>query len=321
MAKTKSVNHAKTRLGDKAQAYFINHGQALFSSLGRLLRSPFTSVMTILVLAITVALAGSFYLLVNNARQLTGNLEASNQVSVFLKSSASDEDGRKLAKKLAEIDSIERIKVISKAEAMAEFKAYSGFGDALKALDSNPLPTVVQVLPKNTLQDDEALQQLMAELQRYPQVDFVQMDMQWVKRLQSIMQLAERGATLLNTLLAIAVVFITGNTIRLELQNRREEVLIAKLVGATHAFVQRPFVYTGLWLGFFAGVTAWLIITIMELVMQGPLETLSLLYDGGFHMLYLSFSETLLLLLFSSLSGALGAWIVLRSQLRQIKPQ
>ncbi|WP_036300295.1 permease-like cell division protein FtsX [Methylomarinum vadi] len=321
MTQIKKVNHANTGLADKAQAYFISHAQALFSSLGRLIRSPFNSIMTILVLAIAVALAGSFYLLVNNARQLTGNLEASNQVSIFLKNSVSDAEGRKLAEKLGENASIEDVKVITKSQAMDEFRAYSGFGDALNALDSNPLPAVIQVLPKNTLKDDADLEKLIAAFQRYPQVDFVQMDMQWVKRLQSIMQLAGRGVTLLNTLLAIAVIFITGNTIRLELQNRREEVLIAKLVGATHAFVQRPFVYTGLWLGFFAGVTAWLIITIMVLVLQGPLERLSLLYDGSFHILYLNFTETFLLLFFSSFSGALGAWLVLHSQLRQIKPQ
>ncbi len=321
MGQTKKANQATTGFADKMQAYVHSHGQALFSSLGRLLRSPFTSIMTVLVLAITIALAASFYLLVNNARQLSGNLEASNQVSLFLKVNVSDEQGKKLAQQIAENSLIDQISVITKSQAMEEFKAYSGFGDALNALDSNPLPTVIQLLPKNTLEDDATLEKLMTEFQRYPQVDFVQMDMQWVKRLQSIMLVAGRAANLLNTLLAVAVIFITGNTIRLELQNRREEVLIAKLVGATHAFVRRPFIYTGLWLGFFAGVAAWLIITIIELVLQRPLEKLSLLYDGGFHLIYLSFGESILLLLFSSLLGASGAWIVLHSQLRQIKPQ
>ena len=321
MMSPKVTNHAAISKADKAQAYVISHAQAMFSSLGRLFRSPFTTSMTILVLAITISLAGSFYLLVKNARQLTGDLEASNQISLFLKNDVSDQEGQRLAKKIAENPQVEQVNLITKSQAMEEFKAYSGFGDALKALDSNPLPSVIQVLPKGTLSEGADLEQLIEELQRESQVDFVQMDMQWVKRLQSFMQLADRGVTLLNSLLAIAVIFITGNTIRLELQSRREEVLIAKLVGATHAFVQRPFIYTGLWLGFFAGVTAWLIITIMVLVLQGPLEKLSMLYDGNFHILFLNFSESLDLLIFASLSGALGAWIVLYSQLRQIKPQ
>ncbi len=308
-------------LVDKGHAYLLNHGHALFSSLGRLLRSPFTTLMTVLVLAITISLAGSFYLLVDNAQQLSGNLEASNQLSLFLKTNVSDSAGKKLAEKIAKNNQVEYVQVITKKQAMTEFKAYSGFGEALDALESNPLPTVIQVLPKNTLEDEGSIAKLLTELKQLPLVDFVQMDMQWVKRLQTIMQLTGRGVALLNSLLAVAVIFITGNTIRLELQNRREEVLIAKLVGATDSFVQRPFIYTGFWLGFFSGLCAWLIITIMMLVLQSPVEHLSALYNGAFNLQFLGFSETFLLLLISSLLGVLGAWIVLYYQLCQIKPQ
>ncbi len=317
----KQATHSRAGFLDKIHAYLFSHAHALFSSLGRLIRSPFTSIMTVLVLAVTIALAGSFYLLVNNAQQLTGNLESSNQISLFLKISVSDTAGKQLGKRIAENNQVAETKVITKAQAMEEFKANSGFGDALKALESNPLPVVIQVLPKDTLNEETAVEQLMLELQNYSEVDFVQMDMQWIKRLQGIMQLARRGVTLLNILLGMAVIFITGNTIRLELQNRREEVLIAKLVGATHSFVQRPFVYTGLWLGFFAGISAWLIITLILLVMENPLEKLSSLYSGSFHLLYLGFGESILLLLFSSLAGAFGAWGVLHYHLKQIKPQ
>lgn len=321
MVKAKIQSNHSASFKDRAQTYLLCHAHALFSSLGRMMRSPFSSIMAVLVLAITIALAGSFYLLVGNAKQLTAGLEASNQISVFLKTDIGDEIGRELAQKISAEQQVERIDVITKSQAMDEFKSHSGFGDALNALDNNPLPTVIQILPKNTLQDGAAIEALIAKLRAYPQVDFVQMDMQWVKRLQSIMQLAGRGVALLNALLGVAVIFITGNTIRLELQNRREEVLIAKLVGATNAFVQRPFIYTGLWLGFFAGLLAWLIITLMVVVLQGPLEKLSLLYDGNFHILYLGLSESLLLLLMASSASALGAWIVLRYQLREIRPQ
>ncbi len=311
----------KYGLVDRGQAHFLSHAHALFSSLGRIIRSPFTSFMTILVLAVTVSLAGSFYLLVKNAQLLSGNLESSNQLSIFLKNNISDSAGKKLAGEIAKNTKVMQVKVITKGQAMTEFKTYSGFGEALDALDSNPLPTVIQVLPKNTLSDELTLKQLIEELKQIPQVAFVQMDMQWIKRLQTIMQLAGRGVTLLNSLLAVAVIFITGNTIRLELQNRREEVLIAKLVGATHSFVQRPFIYTGFWLGFFAGLLAWLIIAFMVLVLQEPVEKLALLYNGAFDLLYLSVSESLILIALTSSLGVLGAWIVLHYQLRQIKPQ
>lgn len=322
MAKPVGKSRAAT-IGLKGMilAYGYNHAQALFSSLGRLMKTPFTSFMTVLVMAITVALAGSFYLLVNNARQLTGNLESSNQISLFLKSTVTDEAAQKLSGQIDRNRLVDQVKLITKSKALDEFKAYSGFGDALSMLDHNPLPAVIQILPVNALSDETDIQALSKEFQRYPEVDFVQIDMQWLQRLQSIMHLAERAVMLFNVMLAVAVVFITGNTIRLELENRREEVMIAKLVGATHVFVQRPFVYTGFWLGLSAGILAWLIISILVWVLEGPLENLSLLYNGDFHIVYLNFSESLQLLLYSSAAGALGAWLVLFNQLRQIKPK
>lgn len=321
MSEAKIQSNHNAGLGDRFQTYLLCHAHALFSSLGRLMRSPFSSIMAVLVLAITITLAGSFYLLVSNAQQLTEGLESSNQISLFLKTDVDDAAGKKLAGQIGAKEQIESINVITKSQAMEEFKAASGFGEALNTLESNPLPAVIQIQPKNTLTDESALEALISELKVFSEVDFVQIDMQWVKRLQSIMQLAERGVTLLNVLLGFAVVFISGNTIRLELQNRREEVLIAKLVGATNAFVQRPFIYTGLWLGLFAGLLAWLLISLIVVVLQGPLEKLSLLYDGGFHILFLGLGESLLLLFMSSAAASLGAWIVLRYQLKEIRPQ
>jgi cell division transport system permease protein len=187
-------------------------------------------------------------------------------------------------------------------------------------LDSNPLPNVIQVLPKDVLDNRTSIDNLMVEFKQIPQVEFVQVDMQWVERLQAIMLIASRGVTVVGVLLGFAVTFITGNTIRLELHSRQDEVLISKLVGATHAFIQRPFLYTGFWLGFIAGFSAWLIITIMLLILESPVETLSAMYNSSFELLYLSFSEFILMLMIASLLAVLGSWAVLHYQLRRLKP-
>lgn len=313
--------HLGIRLQDQFQAYLLNHAHGLFSSLGRLSRSPFSSVLTVLVLAVAIALAGCFYIVVANIQQLTGNLQASNQMSLFLRDNISDAAGQKLADQLRQNVNVEGIKFITKQQAMDEFKAHSGFGDALKALDSNPLPSVIQVLPKNTLQGSAEIEQLMSEFKQLQQVDFVQVDMQWVERVQTIMLIASRGVTVVSILLGFAVTFITGNTIRLELQNRQDEVFISKLVGATEAFIQRPFLYTGFWLGFIAGFLAWLIITIMLLILETPVEKLSTLYNGSFELLFLSFSEFILMIMIAAILAVIGSWAVLHHQLRQIKPQ
>ena len=130
-----------------------------------------------------------------------------------------------------------------------------------------------------------------------------------------------RGVGVLTILLGFAVLIITGNTIRLELQNRRDEVLVAKLVGATHSFIQRPFLYTGFWLGFLSGLLAWLIVTVMLVFLQNPIESLSKQYNSAFDVYYLGLSEMIILLSIASLLGMVGSWIVLRAQLQQIKPE
>jgi cell division transport system permease protein len=314
-------NKEKNDLSDKSQAYLHIHAHALFSSLGRLVRNPFSSAMSIVVMAIAISLASGFYLLVVNMQQLTGNIESTNQISLFLKSSFSDRAGENLADRIRKNSNIEHVKLITKAQALEEFKTHSGFGDALNVLENNPLPTVIQILPKNTLNDLDSVEQLMAEFSKLPQVDFAQMDMKWVKRLHSIMQIMQRGVFLLTVLLSSAVLFITGNTIRLELQNRRDEVLVAKLVGATHSFIQRPFLYTGFWLGLLSGLVAWVLVTLMMLILQNPIERLSVLYNGAFDVRYLGLSDTLSLLMIASMLGVTGSWIVLRQQLKQIKPE
>jgi len=323
MSKTSRTrtNQRESSFSEKSQAYLQLHAHAFFSSLGRFFRNPFSSAMTIIVMAITISLATGFYLVVLNLQQLTGNIESTNQISLFLKSSINEASGEQLTKRIKANHQVERVKLISKQQGLEDFKQYSGFGEVLNILDNNPLPAVIQVLPKNTLNDLQGVNQLMEKLNRLPEVDYAQMDMQWITRLQAIMKIMQRGVLLLATLLGFAVLFITGNSIRLELQNRRDEVLIAKLVGATHSFIQRPFLYTGFWLGLFSGILAWILVTLILFLMQTPIEALSGEYDGQFVLRYLNLFETFVLLVLTSALGVIGAWVVLLQQLKQIKPE
>ena len=318
---TRQTRTAGGNFVDKLHAYRDLHAHALFSSLGRLVGSPFTSIMTIAVLSIAISLAGGFYILVENLQQLTGNLETSNQISLFLRDDVSDAHADKLADSIRQNPSVQDVKLITRKQALAEFQTYSGFGSAINALEKNPLPIVLQVLPKNSLEDKQGLELLQKSFQQSPEVDFAQMDLQWVQRLQSIMDVARLFATLLNLMLGAAVVFIIGNTIRLELHNRHDEVVIEKLVGATNSFIQRPFLYTGFWIGFLSGVSAWFIVTLLMLILRHSIEKLSGLYGGGFHLLFLSFTQTLALIVISSVLGVLGSWAVLIYQLQHTKSE
>jgi cell division transport system permease protein len=306
---------------DKVQTYFAFHAQALFSSLGRILKAPFTSLMTIMVLAIAIASATGFYLLLTNIEQLTGSLENSNQISLFLKQEVDDIEGRKLADKIRQNPQVDSVKLLTKENSLAEFRKFSGFGDAIDALENNPLPTVVQVQPKNALDNTEQLQNLVIEFKQLPQVDIAQLDMQWVRKLQSMVELARSGMWLLSFVLSFAVLFIMGNTIRLELEGRREEVLISKLVGATYSFIQRPYLYTGFWFGFFAGAVAWVMVSLVMLVLKHPIENLFFLYEKTYSVVFLGFLESGIILFISAMLGVLGAWIVLHYQLQEMRPE
>jgi cell division transport system permease protein len=296
---------------DKINAHRDLHAHALFSSLGRLLATPYNSTITIAVLAIAISLAGGFYILVSNLQQLTANLETSNQISLFLRQDVSEAHAKKLADSIRLNQAVQSVKVITKEQALTEFKTYSGFGEAINHLETNPLPIVLEVLPKNTLDDKESLSILLKSFEQSPDVDFAQMDLQWVERLQAIVAVVRLFANLLSVLLGAAVLFVIGNTVRLELHQRREEVVISKLVGATNAFIQRPFLYTGFWIGFFSGVAAWFIVAIFMLILNHSVEALSSLYGGTFHLLFLSFTESFALIAASSLLGILGSWLVL----------
>ena len=318
---TRQTRTAGGNFSDKLIAYRDLHAHALFSSLGRLVATPFASTMTIAVLAIAISFACGFYILVVNLQQLTGNLETSNQISLFLRDDVSDAHAKKLADNIRQNANVQSVKLITKDQALAEFQAYSGFGAAINALEKNPLPIVLQVLPKNALEDKQGLENLLKSFQQSPEVDIAQMDMQWVERLQSIIAVARLFANLLNVMLGGAVLFIIGNTILLELHNRRDEVVIAKLVGATNSFIQRPFLYTGFWIGFISGVSAWFIVTTLMLILRQSVEKLSGLYEGDFHLLFLSFTETLALIGISSALGVLGSWVVLICQLQYTKSE
>jgi cell division transport system permease protein len=296
------------------------HAHAFFSSLGRLVNKPYTTAMTIGVLAIAIALATCFYLLVVNLEQLTGTVQSSNQISLFLKETATESKARKLAEAIKKNIDVTEVKLISKEQGLAEFKAGSGVDAALDLLEGNPLPIVLEVLPVPDRTNIATLQKLQQSLQQYPEVEEAQMDMQWLGRISTIITLAGQITKSFCILLGLGVLFITGNTIRLELHNRREEVVIAKLVGATNRFIQRPFLYGGFWIGFLSGVAAWFIVTFIMLFIWRSVENLTLLYVGSFQLRFLGYAESFSLIMLSSFLGVAGSWIVSVYQLRQIRP-
>lgn len=303
------------------RSYFLRHIQVFFYSLGQLSRTPVSTLMTCMVIGIALALPTGLHTLLKNAQQLSGGWESTAQISVFLKKNIQASHAQRLKTDIQRWSDVISVRYISRKQALKEFQALSGFGDALKALNSNPLPSVLIVKPKLSKTNEHATQKLLNQLRKLKQTDKAQLDMQWVRRLYAIMNIVERGVLILGFLLALAVLLVVGNTIRLAIQNRRKEIVVMKLIGGTDAFIRRPFLYTGFWYGLFGGIIAWLLVSFTLIAISAPVEKLTALYQNQFELNNMSFLTTLSLLAMSILLGLVGSWFAVGRHLREIEPQ
>ncbi len=301
------------------QAWFMHHLYVLFSSLGQLSRQPLPTLLTASVIGIALALPAGLYLLLENAQQISQHWDGSVQMSLFLKTEVEDAQAQQLADELRGHTGIATVELITRAQALEEYRRLSGFSDALSALDDNPLPAVLVVTPKQS--DPQSSQAVLEQLSQLPAVDIAQFDMRWLKRLFAIMDMVRRGILILSSLLALAVLLVIGNTIRLAIHNRREEIEITRLFGATDAFIRRPFLYAGIWYGLFGSLLAWVLVKIAFAQLQTPVQTLTRLYHSDYSLVTLSLNDSLLLLLAGAGLGLAGAWLAVGQHLQAIRPR
>ncbi len=315
----RGAEHHKLNMADRGRSYLRHHAEVARFSYHSLLAQPLTTFMTLAVLAIALALPGSLYTGLKNLQQLGSGWDGDPRIALYLKLSVNDAEAETLSRELLLRDDVAATELITAQQGMLEFKTMSGFGDVFNFLENNPLPAVVMVMPRDL--SVAAVPLLQAKLQALPQVDEAVVDMAWVQRLAAFILLAQRAVWVLAALFVMAVLLVVGNTIRLTIESRREEIVIAKLVGATDAYVRRPFLYDGVWFGVAGGVFAWLLIQLSLLLLDGPVGELVSLYDSQFELAGLGFIETILLLLISILLGLAGAWLAVARHLRQIQPQ
>jgi len=309
------------RLPQPIHNYFVRHIQVALNSLGHLYRAPLASLMTIAVIGIALALPSGLYLLAGNLQKLGAQWDGGANLSLFLHKSVSLAQARKVKEKLAQWPEIDSLQLITPEQALAEFRELSGFGQALELLDDNPLPVVLAIKPSPEHATALAAEALTGKLRSLPEVELAQLDLQWVKRFNTIMEIVQRTIWVMGALLGLAVLLITGNTIRLEIQNRREEIEITKLIGATDGFIRRPFLYAGLWYGLFGAVMGALLVELALLQLLEPVRRLAGLYQSRFSLEILTSGELLYLLIAGSFLGLTGAWIAVGRHLSAIEPR
>ena len=300
--------------------YLRRHLQMAVGSLGRLFRNGLGSFMTAMVIGIALALPTGLYLLLENLGELSSSWDGQASLSLFLQDSVTTKQAGRLADRLRDWPEVEQVELITPEQALAEFGERSGLGSALEALDENPLPAVLIVTPVGERLMADSAAALQEKLAALPETALAQLDLEWVQRLAAMVDIARRGIVVIGTLLALAVLLVIGNTIRLEIQNRREEIIVTKLIGATNAFVRRPFLYTGIWYGVLGAGIAWLLVEAGLFLLNGPVSRLAGLYQSDFSLETLPLRLLGLLGAGGLLLGLLGSWLAVGRHLRAIEP-
>ncbi|MEO0576700.1 MAG: permease-like cell division protein FtsX [Pseudomonadota bacterium] len=301
-------------------AYFTRHLQVFVSSLGKLAYSPLASFMTILVIAITLALPAALHVMVKNALEVTGGWQDAVDFSAYLQPDVSLDTATNLAKLLRSRADIEDVTVIDSDTALAGFAEQSGFGDALDSLETNPLPHTLVVRPLASL-SPEASDLLRQELDGLPETDVVQLDTEWIARFQAILNLVRRAIWIAGGALGLGLLVVIGNTIRLDIQNRRDEIEIMQLIGASDPFIRRPFLYTGLWYGLGGGLMALGLLAVMLSLLGGPVSQLAGLYGSGWSLLGPTLKEIGIIVGVGVALGLSGSWFATARHMRRIDPK
>lgn len=309
------------QLKDRWRGYWVNQKVVARQTLMRLAAQPASSMMTVLVIGIALALPVVMLVSLANIEQLGRGWDGAARISLFLKKNVSDDSARDLASRLQQRGDIDAVQFTSATEALDEFRTMSGYGEVLDSLESNPLPGVLVVTPAGRDVGADASRILFDELRMLSEVDQAKLDLEWVQRLHAMMDIGKRISLSLGFLLSLGVLLVIGNTIKLAIEARRDEIVVVKLVGGTDAFVRRPFLYTGFWYGLGGGITAWLILQVSMLLLAGPVSMLSGLYESEYSLAGLGFGNTLMLWLTSGFLGWMGAWLVVGRQLKSIEPR
>ncbi len=302
------------------QIWLARHAQTLVGSLGRVVRHPLATLMTMAVIAVALALPLFLEVLLQNARVATANWNQAFDLSVYLDKKAGSQRAQGLAKQLRAREDVAAVRVITADQAFKDFRAASGFGKALDALADNPLPDTLVVTPTLVASTAEGTKALRSRIAAMPNVELVQLDTEWVERLNAMLGLLRRIVWLTGALLGLGVALVVGNTIRLDILNRRAEIEVMKLVGATDSFARRPFLYSGIWYGLGGGLGAVLVVAVAVAVLAGPVEHLAGLYGSRFHLQGLGWLTAARVLGVAIVLGWLGSWVAATRHIRAVEP-
>lgn len=306
-------------LESRSRAWQRHHRQMAIESLDRLRRQPFSSLVTMLVIAIAVVLPAMFWLTLSSAQLLDARIDDSARMTLYLEPALSESQAMDVAERIRTEEGVAATELITAAAGLEALQARLGMADALSMIDRNPLPAAIMVQP--SVRDPEVAQALAERLERIGGVEEARLDMAWLERLRQLGELGQRLVVVIGTLFGAGVLLVVGNTIRLAVESRRQEIEVVTLIGATHAFVRRPFLYTGLWYGLGGGVLALLLLTLGRSWLSTPIDAIAQGFGSHFVLPGIGVGGAALLLALSGALGLAGAWIAVGRHLAGTRPR
>lgn len=299
-------------------AWLRQHGQTLALTLRRLLRAPLATLLNVTVIGVALALPLGGYMLLQNLAGITDQLTGNPQISLFLARDADKSDIAGLELRLEKISGVRALRFISRDQALESLKRSENLSDVVATLQTNPLPDAFVLEAGGSAAE---LEQLQAQLQALPKVAHVQLDSAWAKRLERLVELGRTAVLILATLLACGLVAVTFNTIRLQILTQKDEIEVSKLIGATDAFIRRPFFHLGVVQGVLGGLAALAIVYLCMLILNRSILELARLYGSEFRLDFFGPADCLALLAFAALLGWLGAYMSVSRHLSEIEPR
>ena len=317
MAKSSTKTRPQRLKGD---GYFSQHIKQAKLAYRDLLSRPIGNILTLAIIAMSLALPASLYLVGKNLTVVAAAWQAPSQISLYLVENSNENKATTLQSSLEQWPEIEGVVYISPQQGLEEFSEHSGFDRALSLLDTNPLPAVLIVTPNSEWQERSKVKELNSRLIMEPLIDEIRVDDDWLARLQALKHVAITVGAVLAVLMLVAVFLIVGNTLRFNVLEHKEEIQVMKLIGATDRFILRPYLYIGFWFGLFGGIAAWILTAIMTLLVNSAVAELALLYESRFRLIGLTWDESLILLMVASCLGVLAAQLSAMRHLKEIEP-
>lgn len=294
---------------------------AWLNTLADMLRQPLATLLTVAVIAISITLPSLCYIVWKNVSQAAQQWYPAPQLTIYLDKSLDEKGAEQTVAGLKQLDGVKSVNYLSREEAMIEFRNWSGFGTALDLLEENPLPAVAIITPKIDFQNSQSLINLRNKVGQLAGIEDVRMDDSWFTRLAALTGLIGQIAMVIGILMVMAVFLVIGNSIRLNIFARRDTINVMKLIGATDGFIMRPFLNSGIILGFFGALLSLILSALLVWQLTGIVTQVAGVFGTTFHIQGFLWDEVILVILIAAMIGWLAAWLATAQHLRRFTPE